>query len=100
MFLELRKIDFVISVGGRMVINEIICFFLLGDECWDTLQHEIEVVGSPFHLSGELGSVELAQRRQQTLRSSQQIFSSTQGEARGFARARVEDDYPGGLVEF
>jgi len=83
-----------------MVIHEIIRLFLLGDECWDTLQHEIEVVGSPFHVSGELGSVELGQRRQQTLPGSQQIFSSTEGEARGFARAGVEDDYAGGLVEF
>src|ERR1700738_1189052 len=100
MFLELRKIDFVIGVGGRMVIHEIICFFLLGNKCGDTLEHEIEVVSSPFHLRGELGGVELGQRRHQTLRGSQQIFSSTQGEARGFACARVEDDYAGGLVEF
>src|ERR1700716_1249943 len=100
MFFELGKIHFVISVGHCVVIYEVIRLLLIGDECWDALEHEIKVVGSPFHVRGEFGSVEWGQRRQQTLCSGQQIFSSTYGEARGLARARVEDDYARGLVEF
>ena len=62
-FLELRKVYFVISIGDRMVVHEIICLFLISDESWDTLEHEIEMIGSPIHVGGEFCGVELGERR-------------------------------------
>jgi len=52
-----------------VVVLEIVCLVLIGDESRDTFQHEIEMIGSPLHVGLEFGESKLPKRDDDGLRS-------------------------------
>ena len=42
--LELDEIYFVERVRGRVIILQIICFFLVGNKAGDAFEHEVEMI--------------------------------------------------------
>ena len=48
--LQLGEVYLVVGVGDGVIILEVVRFFLIGDESGHALQHEIEVIGAPFHV--------------------------------------------------
>ena len=99
-FLELREVHFVVGVGDGVVVFQIVRFFLIGDKSGNAFQHEIEMIGAPFHVGFHIGDAELLQRRDDALGGLEHIFAAAVGEARGLAGAGIVDDDAGGLVEF
>ena len=83
-----------------MVILQIIRLLLIRDESWDTFEHEIKMIGSPFHVGLQFGGAELTQRCDEALGGIEDILASAGGESSGLARARVVDDYSSRFIEF
>ncbi len=69
MLFQLCEIDFVISVGNRMIVLQVVPFLLVSDESRHSFEHEIKMVGSPLHVRLQIFDVKLGKRRDQLLAS-------------------------------
>ena len=74
--LELGNADFVEGVGHGVVVDQVVPFFLVGDEGGDTFEHEVEVVGTPLGISGEGARVELFERSDQAGCSGNNVLTA------------------------
>src|SRR4029078_5047947 len=90
MFLQLGYIDLVESIGARVIVDEVIRLFLIGNKCRHTFQHEIEIVGPPRRVSCKGARVELLQGCNQRGCSIERVFASPQGEASHTSNAGIE----------
>ena len=71
-FLELREIYLVVGIGDGVVVLQIVRLLLIGHERGHAFQHEVEMVGAPFHVGLEFGHAELSQGRDEALGRVQQ----------------------------
>src|SRR5215469_10487646 len=101
MLSQLRDIDFVECVGDRVIVNQVVAFFLIGDESGRALEQEVKVAGSPLDVvGGERGSIELFQRLHDGGDTGGNVFAAAQGESGDAAGSGVDDRDASKIVEF
>src|SRR5450432_83250 len=93
--LHVREIDFVKSVGARVVVQKVVGFLLICDKGRHTFQHEIKMVGAPLRIGGERGRIPGLQRSYDLVRRVQHVFASTNRKALHSPRAGIEDHCAG-----
>src|SRR6185369_17630068 len=100
MLLELREIDLIEGIGAGVIRSEVVGFFLVGNEGWDTFKHEVEMIRAGLHGGVQLRDAELCEGSDEGLGCSHEIFSSAHGKPGGLARAGIVDDHANDAIEF
>src|SRR6185437_9363180 len=97
---KLRQVNLVIGVGYSVIVDQIICFLLIGDEVRDTFQQKIHVISTHKRIGGKGVGAELPDRLEQSGNGINQIFAPAQRKPCCFTGAFVEGHHSDCIVEF